>query len=73
MPDERTLKYYMECASCFDIKTASFYEPDIDNQLTAACFEPSEASKKLLSTLPLALKSAASGIDKAAYRTHTTL
>jgi len=35
------------------IKHTVFREPDIDNQITAVAFEPSEASKKLTSSCPL--------------------
>jgi peptidyl-tRNA hydrolase len=34
-----------------------FYEPDLDNELTAICVEP--GAGRLLSTLPLALRAAA--------------
>lgn len=38
------------------IKHSIFREPDIDNEITAVAFEPSDASKKLLSNLPLNLR-----------------
>ena len=38
------------------IKFVSFREPDLDNELTALCVEPGTKSRKLLSSLPLALK-----------------
>lgn len=43
-------------ANLRDIKISIFREPDIDNEITAVAFEPSEASRKLLSNLPLALR-----------------
>lgn len=39
-----------------NIKFTAFYEPDIDNQLTAICIEPSEQSRKVTSSIPLMLK-----------------
>ena len=33
-----------------------FYEPDINNELTAIAIEPSEKTKKICSNLPLLLK-----------------
>ena len=38
------------------IKIAKFFEPDVNNELTAICLEPGEATKKLTSKLPLMLK-----------------
>lgn len=35
------------------IKHTVFREPDIDNQITAVAFEPSEAARKLTSSCPL--------------------
>lgn len=39
------------------LKYIAFYEPDIENQLTAIAIEPCELSKKMISNLPLMLKS----------------
>jgi peptidyl-tRNA hydrolase len=39
-----------------DIKISVFREPDIGNEITAVAFEPSDASRRLLSNLPLNLK-----------------
>ncbi len=38
------------------IKFIRFYEPDLDNQLTAIALEPGLATKKLTQKLPLMLK-----------------
>jgi hypothetical protein len=43
-------------ANLRNINISIFREPDIDNEITAVSFEPSEASRKLLSNLPLALR-----------------
>lgn len=40
-----------------EIKHSCFFEPDLDDALTAVAFEPSGASRKLLRKLPLALRS----------------
>lgn len=34
------------------IRLTAFREPDIDNELTAIAFEPSEATRKITSSLP---------------------
>ena len=54
--DEETLKLLMGEAKKLEIKTASFYEPDLDEELTAVTFEPGALSKRLLRKLPLALR-----------------
>lgn len=33
-----------------------FYEPDLDNAITAIAVEPSDKSRRLLANLPLALR-----------------
>lgn len=39
-----------------NIKYAEFYEPDLDNALTAICIEPGNKTKKLCYHFKLALK-----------------
>jgi len=41
-----------------NIPVAGFHEPDLDNQLTAVAFAPSEHTAKLLTQLPLASRTA---------------
>ena len=38
------------------VKFSKFYEPDLDNQLTAIALQPGRESKRLCSSLPLALR-----------------
>ena len=35
---------------------SKFYEPDLDNDLTAIAIEPSSRARRLVSSLPLMLK-----------------
>jgi len=39
-----------------NIKFVPFYEPDLDNQLTAICIEPCEQARRITSSIPLMLK-----------------
>lgn len=54
--NEQSLEHLIEKAKCKDIKYTVFREPDIDNQITAVAFEPSDAARKLCSKYPLMLK-----------------
>ena len=54
--NEEALYKLMDKADIKGIKYVAFREPDLDNQLTAICFEPTVAAKKLTSSLPLMLK-----------------
>lgn len=51
--DEAQLIKLITKAVLTGIKHTVFREPDIDNQITAVAFEPSEASRKLTSSCPL--------------------
>ena len=51
--DESELIKLISKAILSGIKHTVFREPDIDNQITAVAFEPTEASKKLTSSCPL--------------------
>lgn len=54
--DEQHLHSILLKAQEKGIIVSIFTEPDLDGQLTAICLEPSDASRKLCSSLPLALK-----------------
>lgn len=54
--DEQSLHLFCEKLKSKNIKFTSFFEPDIENQLTAICIEASEASRRITSSLPLVLK-----------------
>lgn len=54
--NEESLKQLLLKANIKGIKCSAFTEPDMDNQLTAIAFEPSEDTCKLCSSLPLAFK-----------------
>jgi hypothetical protein len=49
------LEYLIAKAESQNIKHTIFREPDIDNQITAVAFEPSDATKKLCKNLKLML------------------
>jgi hypothetical protein len=51
--DEPALEQLILSAEKKGIKYTVFREPDIDNQITAVTLEPSEASRKITSSLPL--------------------
>ena len=54
--DENSLKNLIKKAKERGIKVSVFREPDIDNEITAIALEPSDATRRLTSSLPLALK-----------------
>lgn len=51
--DEAQLIKLITKAILLGIKHTVFREPDIDNQITAVAFEPSEQARKLTSSCPL--------------------
>lgn len=51
--DEHHLLRLLQKADYKGIRTTSFLEPDINNELTAIAIEPSAESRKLVSSLPL--------------------
>ena len=55
--DENSLQALLNKFQHKGLKFSAFYEPDINNQLTAIALEPGEISRKITSHLPLALKS----------------
>lgn len=54
----------------FKIKFSVFREPDIDNQITSICIEPSDKTRRITSSLPKMLKdiSTENKIDKNNYK-----
>lgn len=54
--DENSLKHLIKKAKEKGIKMSIFREPDIDNAITSIALEPSDATRRLTSSLPLALK-----------------
>ena len=50
---EQELFKLLRKAESLGIKVTTFFEPDIDNQLTAIALEPSQLSKKVTSSLKL--------------------
>ena len=56
--DEEELIKFITKANLSGIKHTVFREPDLNNQITAVAFEPSEASRKLTSSCPLLGKEA---------------
>jgi hypothetical protein len=54
--NEIELKKLIDKASEREIKFSIFREPDIGNEITAITLAPGKLSKKLCSSLPLALK-----------------
>lgn len=54
--NELALTDLFQKASAAGIKCVSFKEPDIGNETTAIALEPCEATYKLTSSIPLALK-----------------
>jgi hypothetical protein len=51
--NEEELVRLSEKADSRGIKYTIFREPDINNEITAIAFEPSDASRKLTSSCPL--------------------
>jgi hypothetical protein len=54
--DEIELEILAMKAEARGIRVSRFYEPDLNNTLTAITLESSEDAKKLTSNLPLMLK-----------------
>ena len=68
--DEKSLKSIIKKAKEKGIKYSIFREPDINNQIAAIALEPSDATRRLTSNLPLTLKefNFLGGIDKNTMR-----
>jgi len=54
--DEESLNGMIEKGLQRGIRLSPFYEPDLDDALTAVAFEPGDASYRLCSGIPLALR-----------------
>lgn len=54
--NEQDLLRLIEQCELKNIKYTAFTEPDLDNQITAIAVEPSLATQKLVSSLPLLFK-----------------
>lgn len=54
--NENTLLEFVNKIKSKNIKYSEFREPDLNNQLTAICIEPSSKTKKLCYHFKLALK-----------------
>lgn len=54
--DENSLKELIKKADNKNIKYSVFLEPDIDNQMTSVAFEPTDATRRLTSSLPKMFK-----------------
>lgn len=54
--DENELQKIINRAFDYDIHTALFREPDLENSLTAIALEPGVKSQRLCKNLPLALE-----------------
>ena len=54
--DEQKLQELLKTANKLNIAASAFYEPDLNNELTAIALAPCQMSKKLCRGLPLALK-----------------
>ena len=51
------------------LKCSCFHEPDLGGEMTSITLEPSDASRRLCSNLPLAMKGLGNGVDKNNYKT----
>ena len=56
VPDEAALQHFAQEATDREIAYSVWREPDIDNQVTGIALAPGQATEKLCSQLPLALK-----------------
>lgn len=56
VPSESILNGFRSVAVIHRIPHSAFYEPDINDQLTAVAFAPSKTTRLMLKGLPLALK-----------------
>lgn len=59
--NQEELNKLIERAQAKEIKLSIYREPDLNHQITAIALEPSIQSKKLCSSIPLALKEKSNG------------
>ena len=62
--DETGLKDLIHQLQIKNIKHTVFIEPDIEDQITSVCLEPTSVALKSVSHLPLALKAINEGMNK---------
>lgn len=56
MPDEKELLNLVSKLEKSKIKYSIFREPDLSDEITSVCIEPSEKTRRITSSLPLMLK-----------------
>jgi len=68
--NEKELIELIEKLKKSNLKFSVFREPDIGDQITAICIEPSEETRRIISSLPLMLKeySSKNSINKNNYK-----
>jgi len=62
--DEISLQMLASKLSKENIKHITFREPDLGNQITAIAIEPSDMTRRICSSFPLALKELNQGLNK---------
>jgi hypothetical protein len=51
--NEQELKFLVDILSAEGLSFFAFHEPDLNNQITAVCIEPSPLTQKLIKKFPL--------------------
>lgn len=68
--DESSLRNLLHRLIAEGIKHVTFTEPDLENQITAIAIEPSEMTRRICSSFPLALKECNNGLNKHSNKTN---